>query len=312
MRRIFAIAALTLLPAVAQGQSIDDIFGEAIRDNISSALSVYGISAVPSETASTLRLESESDTYDTFLASQLGGGFTLSDSVPLYLEGFIGISRYDPVFLISDGTTDSLLPLKWTTVSATGGIGWEFELTENLSLLPMPQISIGRVQSDSSIAAQIIADGIGLDTSFINGGGATVGGIGGSLTLAYNKRWDSDYEVDFTLRHTHMILRPILGDSDLSGEADAITTGYWSRLRIPTGAQLFNRPVRIVLENSGSVLWGDQGTVMGTDWLAQIGAGGEVDLDETFVPWITTTRLVARYTVGQRLTGFSIGLAASF
>ena len=314
MHRALVIASTACLIGAsgAGAQSIDDIFGTNIRANADAVLSVYGISAVPSETAGTLHLETKGSDYSSFTASQLGGGFTISDALPIYLEGFIGFNRFDPVLLLSDGTEQSLLPLRWTTVAATGGIGWEIALTDNLSLLPMAQISLGRIQSDASIIAQIIADELGLDTSFIDGGGITVGGIGGSLTLAYNKRWESDYEVDFTLRHTHLTLRPILVDDGVVGKADAMTTGFWSRLRIPTGLRLFDRPVRLVTEASGSLLSGDQGEALGTEWLVQAGGGGEIDLSETWVPFVTTTRLVARYTFGERLTGFSIGLAASF
>jgi hypothetical protein len=307
-----AALALTALCGPAAAQDIDGLFGRLLNQHAEGALATFGISAVPSETASTLVLQSDSDQYTDFVAAQLGGGFTLSESFPLYLEGFIGYSRYDPVMLISGGADTSSLPLRWTTVAATGGVGWEFELTDNLSIVPMAHVSLGRVQTDSSVIAQAIAERLGLDTSFIDGGGITVGGVGASVTLAYNQRWENDYEVDLTVRHTHIHLRPIGDDRDLIASADAITTGFWSRLRIPTGYRLFERPVRIVTEASGSYLPGDQGTALQTQWLAQVGLGAEIDLSETWVPVFTTTRLVGRYTIGDRLTGFSIGLAASF
>jgi hypothetical protein len=313
--RIFGFVLALCLCGFASpsaGQDLEDIFGSVLRKNAEAALAVYGIAAVPSETASTLRLESDSSRYDSFSAAQLGGGFTLSESFPLYLEGFIGYNRYDPELLLSEGAQEAVLPLRWNTVAATGGVGWEIEVTDDWSLLPMAHFSLGRIQSDSSVVAQVIADRLGLDASFIEGGGITVGGIGGSLSVIYNKRWENDYEVDFTLRHTYLHLRPIGGDDDVIASAEAINTGMWSRLRIPTGLRLFERPVRIVTELSGSHLPGDQGRALATEWLVQTGAGLEVDFSETWVPLITTTRLVARYTKGERLDGFSIGLAASF
>lgn len=296
----------------AAAQDWNGIFGALLRRNAEGALAAYGISAVPSETASTLSLDSSSDKYSSFTAAQLGGGFTLSEAFPLYLEGFLGYSRYNPVLVLGDKVVRTDLPLKWTTIAATGGMGWEVELNDDLSLIPMAHVSLGRIQSDSSIVAQIIADRLGLDTSFIDGGGMTVGGAGASLTLAYNHRWESDYEVDLTLRHTHIHLRPIGKNSDIIASADAITTAFWSRLRIPTGLHLFNRPVRIVTEASGSYLPGDQGRALQTTWLAQAGLGAEIDLTETWTPLVTTVRMVARVTTGERLQGFSLGLAASF
>ena len=133
-----------------------------------------------------------------------------------------------------------------------------------------------------------------------------------SLGLEYNKRWESDYEVDVTLRHTHLYLTPVFEDKDYAGEANAITTALWSRLRVPTGLHLWDRPVRGVFEFSASYIPGDQGKVLRTDWLLQGGVGMEIDFSETWVPLLTTTRLTARYTKGENLEGFSIGLGASF
>ncbi|MEE4118848.1 MAG: autotransporter outer membrane beta-barrel domain-containing protein [Paracoccaceae bacterium] len=284
---------------------------QQLGENADSALAVLGISAVPSETAGTLSLEGGTAFNDYDLqAAQLGGGFTLSERVPLYLEGYIGVSRYDPVLIDSQGEQRSLLPLKYTNVAATGTIGWDFELAEGLVLRPMLEFTLGRVQTDASVGAEVIARRLGLDIGFLKDGGYWAGGLGGALAIAYNKRWENDYEVDLTLRHTHIELRSISGG--FGAEASAITTGLWSRLRIPTGLQLFDRPVRIVTEASGSALPGDQGQALATDWLVQAGLGGEIDFEKTWVPWITTTRLVARATYGENLTGFSIGLAASF
>ncbi|MEM1313330.1 MAG: autotransporter outer membrane beta-barrel domain-containing protein [Pseudomonadota bacterium] len=301
--------------APAQAQLLEEIAREIaqqqIDDNADAALAILGISAVPSETASTLSFEGGSSRSDYDLsAAQLGGGFTLSERVPVYLEGFIGWNRYDPVLIINQEQSSDRLPLKYTNVAATGGIGWDFEILDGLVLRPMGHVSIGRVQTDASVAATILAELLGLDVNFLKDGGYWAGGLGGSLSLAYNKRWENDYEVDLTVRHTHIRLESISGDFD--AKADAITTGFWSRLRIPTGWRMFDRPVRIVTEASGSVLPGDQGRALATRWLVQGGLGGEIDLEETWAPFVTTTRLVARATYGRNLTGFSIGLAASF
>lgn len=315
MRGLVLSLALSLAGAVpATAQSLDELFGALVRKNTEGALAVLGLAAVPSETASTLVLDTGSDpdrTYD-FQAAQFGGGFRWSEDVPLYLEGYLGYNRYDPVLLLSDAGRTSALPLKWTSVAATGGIGWEFDLTEDLVLRPQAHIMLGRVQTDASVAAQVVANHLGIEIESFKNGGVTAGGLGGSLTLAYNKRWENDHEVDMTLRHTRLYIEPIAGDKDLAGQAEAITTSLWSRYRVPTGYEAFNRPVRMVGEASFSHLPGDQGTVIKEDWLVQVGLGGEIDLEETWVPWVTTTRLMMRYTRGENLRGFSIGLAASF
>lgn len=315
-RSSIAILGATLLScSAATAGPLEDAFSRAIDNNLSGALAVLGLSAVPSETASTLFLDTDTssgeETFD-FQQGQFGGGFRWSESIPIYMEGFIGWSRYDPLLVFSDGVENAQVPLKWTNVSATGGIGYEFDLSEYWVLRPQFHISLGRIQTDLSVGAQLIANRLGLDAETLINGGVWAGGVGGSLALGYNRRWDNDWELDFNLRHTHIYIEPVAGDKELVGSADAITSTLWTRLRQPTGYEAFNRPIRLVYEASGSYLPGDQGDVLATEWLAQVGFGGEIDLEETWVPWVTTTRLVARYTRGESLEGFSIGLAASF
>lgn len=293
---------------------LDDAFGIKLQRHTEGALAMLGVTAVPSETASALVLDTGSgaDGRVDFEAVQVGGGFRVSESFPLYLEGYVGYNRYDPVLFFGGEGQTSGVPLKWTSVAATGGIGYEFDLSPYLVLRPLAHVMLGRTQTDISVGAKKIGEALGLDVNSLQSGGVTAGGLGGSLTLAYNRRWENDYEVDVTLRHTHIAIEPIAGDKDLVARADAITSALWTRLRVPTRYRAFDRPIRWVYEASASYLPGDQGTVLNEDWLAEIGVGGEVDLEETWVPWVTTTRLMFRYTRGERLEGFSVGLACSF
>ena len=297
-----------------QAQDLQQELVERIRIKTTGALAMFGMSALPSETASTLLLDTgdPSESSFDFKASQFGAGFTVSEEFPLYLEGFLGWNRYDPSLLVPDGARTSRLPLKWTSLAATGGIGWDFQLTDDLVLRPIAHISLGRIQTDASLLAAVVADRLDLDISFARNGGIWVGGLGASLGLEYGHRWSNDYEVDATLKYTHLYLTPIGGDFDLTADATASTAALWSRLRVPTGLRLFDRPVRGVLELSAAYMPGDQGKVIGSDWLVQAGTGIEIDLSETWVPWVTTTRLMARYTRGERLEGMSVGLGISF
>ncbi|MEM1362588.1 MAG: autotransporter outer membrane beta-barrel domain-containing protein [Pseudomonadota bacterium] len=302
------------LTGPAGAEDLNDVFGTLIREQADGALAILGMSAVPGETTSTLFLDSgqpSDETYD-FKQAQLGGGFRFSKGVPIYMEGFIGINRYDPVALLAEGDEQSRIPLKWTSFAATGGVGYEFDISEHWKIRPQLHLSLGRVQSDSSVGAQVIANRLGLDAEFLRGGGVTAGGYGGSIGIIYNQRWENDWEADLTVRYTDIYFEPIAGDQDLLANARAASTAMWSRLRAPTGYDLLNRPVRTVGEFSLAGFNGDQADVLGTDWLVQFGVGGEIDFSETWVPWITTTRLMFRYTRGEELEGFGVGLAASF
>ena len=313
-RSILAGLFCLCVAAAAAAQPVDDILGKNIEARASGALTLLGLAAVPSETASTLFLDTgqEGATGNDFRAGQFGGGFTWSENFPLYLEGYLGWNRYDPVFLFSQGSTQRRTEAKWNSFAASGAVGWDFKLGENLVLRPLGLIALGVVASDITLGGLFLGNKLGKEVDFLKDGSLTAGGLGAALALAYNERWENDWEVDVTLRHTRMYLEPIAGDKDVVASAEAYTTGLWSRLRVPTGYRAFSRPVRAVGEFSLGHYAGDQSEIFNTPWLAQVGIGGEIDVSETKIPWVTTSRVMFRYTKGENVEGFSIGFAVSF
>ena len=83
-------------------------------------------------------------------------------------------------------------------------------------------------------------------------------------------------------------------------------------MRVPTGYEAFGGPIRAVGELAGSSFLGDQKAIMQTPWLGQIGAG--IEFDTEAVSWLPVyrTRLMARYLVGDQLSGVSLGIAMTF
>lgn len=307
------VAAVAATPARAW--EIEDLAGFSIERHAASALALFGITAVPNETASTLVLNTGTRPggNSDFVAAQLGSGITVSKSFPLYLEGYIGYNRYVPEFVLTDGDERARFLPKWTTLAATGGIGWDFALTEHLVFRPVLDLTLGQIVSDTAFVAQFLANRWGIDDAhFLRDGGLTAGGIGGSLMLAYDRRWPNDLEADWTLRYSDFYLKPIAGDRDVVGEANARSLVLWSRLRMPTGSYAFGSPVRTVSEFSASWLPGDQGEILRTDWLAQVGFGLELDVSKTSIPLVSSGRMVFRYTRGEYLEGYGLGLAVSF
>ncbi|WP_171127198.1 MULTISPECIES: autotransporter domain-containing protein [unclassified Ruegeria] len=306
------ILVCSIAASSAAAQSLDDGSGYDVRDNIKGALAILGISAAPNESASVLLLDKNvqnGDDYD-LRGGQFGGGFRVSEDIPVYLEGYIGFTNYDPEFLLSGVSTSTSILSHWTSVAATGGIGWQFDINENWKIRPMINLSIGRVQSDSSIAAQVISSILDADLDFLSDGGITALGYGGSLVAEFNRRWANDYELDLRFRHTHIILEPL--DTDLVGQAEAISTVAWSRVRVPTGVRVFSQPTRWVGEVSASYIPGDQGIVLDSEWLAQLGAGIELDLSKNDSAWVEELRLMARIAKGDNIEGYSVGVAIKF
>lgn len=303
-----ALLALGLACLPASGQTQEALSIEAIEQNAGDALAVLGMAALPSETASALSvnggINGAGDTQ--FRTSQLGGGDTI-DGTPIYLEGYIGWNSYDPVYVFSKGEEKSKDRVTWQGVAATGGIGWDFPLSDSLTFRPILNASLGNITSQSEVP-----EGIGNEIASLLDSGLTVGGLGASAVLAYHDTWRQTWEVDATLRQTQLYLTPIAGDKDVVGDAHAWATGLWSRLRIPTGFSAFQRPLRSVSEFSLGQFGGDQGEVLDTTWLMQAGVGAEFDLAETTVPFVSRARLMLRYTRGDRLQGLSLGFSADF
>lgn len=242
--------------------------------------------------------------------TQLGGGDTISDSVPIYLEGVLAASRYDPTFIATQGAESRRIPTKWNSLSATGGIGWDFKLTDELKLRPIFNFALGNVTSDLRAASWYVGRKTGSDVDFLDKGTLNAYGLGGSLMLDY-EHYRPGYEVDVELRYSDMRLQSFDSSAAVRGRATAQSANLWARYRAPTGAILLQRPLRYVLELTHSEFLGDQRGILGFDRLTSIGAGLELD-SSAYDVFITRTRVVGRYVFGTNVSGFSVGLAVSF
>lgn len=263
--------AFLLLVAVNMTHSADLVISnEKVQQQANAVLALLGYSVVPDITASSLSIDNSRTGNPDIRLSQLAGGFTVSDEVPLYLEGGIGLSRYDPVFVASDGTDEREIPLKWNGVALTGGVGWDFPITSELDFRPIANVSLGHVESDTSIIGRVIEEETGLPVSdFLDGGRLNAYGYGGSVMLDW-ERYLEDHEIDVELRYTWIRLESFDSSSSVAGSADVPTCNVWTRYRAPTGATFLQRPLRYVLEYAFSSFEGDQAGVLGFDYLNSI------------------------------------------
>jgi hypothetical protein len=242
--------------------------------------------------------------------SQLAGGFTLSKTTPVYLEGGVAYSHYDPTFVLSNGQEQRPIPVKWVSGALTGGVGWDFPIAKDLVLRPIFNFSLGRVTSDLRVASAALNQFKGTDFDFLDDGHLDSYGLGGSLMLDY-ERVRPDQEIDVELRYTAMRLKSFGNSSDVvKGSADAIAASLYTRYRAPTGMTALDRPVRYVLEYAYTRYLGDQPS-LGFSNLHSVGAGLELDSSAHDI-FITRTRLVGRYRFGNNVSGFALSLAVSF
>jgi hypothetical protein len=283
---------------------------KAIADGI---LTLMSFTVLPDVTTSSLSIQDASRSDPGLKQAVFGGGFTVSKELPIYLEGTVGWSRFDPKFAATDGEEKRNVPFKWNSFSATGGIGWDFALdaAEELRLRPIFNVTLGHVTTDASVLQDLV--NAQLDTSFdiVRDQEMNAYGLGGSLMLDY-ERYREDYEVDIELRYTNVQLRTFGSTSSgLRGESGSDTGGVWARWRAPTGITVLQRPLRYVLETSHTRYYGDQKGALGFEHLTSVGAGIELDTS-AHLDVISRTRLVVRHIFGDNVSGYSLGLAVSF
>lgn len=310
------IALMMILPASALPADIIRIDDSVIQDRKDGLLTLMGFTVLPDVTTSSLSINDTASGNPSFQQITLGGGFTISQDFPLYLEGTVGYSRYDPKFIASDDDETFIIPVKWNSFSFTGGIGWDFPLTENkeLKLRPIFNFNFGHIESDASLLGRYLEDRFDIDSdilAFLNRGRMNTYGLGGSIMLDW-EHYREDYEIDVELRYTNIQLRTFDSDySAIEGSSDANIISLWTRWRAPTGFTMLNNPLRYVLEGSNTTFLGAQRDTLGFNYLSTVGAGFELDSSDYSV-FITRTRLLYRYTFGENVSGHSIGLAISF
>lgn len=317
MTAAFPGLCLLLIATMVYSPSGYTVDGHRIKQRADAVLTMMSYMAIPDITASDLNIGTGSGESNELTVTQFGGGATLSESFPVYLEGALGYSRYDPQFLVSNGTETRQVPTKWNSLTATGGIGWDFRLWRdsrggNLVLRPITNVMLGTMASDARIGAWVIDRGTNAEFDFLDGGRLNAYGLGGSLMLDY-ELVSKPQDVDIELRYSAMKIQTFANTSRaVEGKAKAQNLGLYLRRRAPISDwTLLKSPVRYVLEGAHTEYLGDQRGKLGFNSLSSVGVGIELDSSQ-YPVFVTRTRLVARYMFGQGTSGYGIGLAMSF
>jgi len=305
------ITSMVLLAGPALVRADDFSLENGFIDKRTQAvLAMMGYSVVPDLTTSTLSITNTQTGDPHIIMSQLAGGFTISKTTPLYLEGGIAYSRYDPTFVATNGVEERNVPTKWTSVMLTGGVGWDFPIAKELVLRPIANFAVGHLETDLSAFGRLVQRKSGTEIDFLDGGRLNAVGYGGSLMLDY-EHYRPDHEIDVEWRYSAVRLQTFDTVEAAAGHSDAISTSLWARWRAPTGFTMLDRPLRYVLEVAHSTFFGAQKDLLGFNYLSSIGAGLEVD-SSAYNIIVTRTRLVLRYRFGENVSGASVGFAVSF
>lgn len=287
------------------------------QDRANAVLSLMAYTVVPDITASNLDIGSGTNQSAALNMTQIGGGATLSETVPLYLEGAIGFSRYDPQFVVSNGTESRTIPTKWNSLTASGGVGWDIPLHEDQRgghwvLRPIANISLGTMASDLRIGNWLLDRTKGYSLDFLENGHLNMYGLGGSLMLDY-ELFSNTQDIDAELRYSYQHLQSFGNTTEsVRGSAEAENIGLYLRRRAPVfDWTLLDRPLRYVMEGARTEYLGQQRGQLGFNSLNSLGLGLELDSSKYDI-LISRTRLVARYMFSHNTSGYSIGLAMSF
>ena len=308
------LAALCLMISFSGGvyaqTALYNAANNYLKKRADAFMTITGYSLTPDVTTGSLSIRNKDNDNSDLQMISLGGGDRISASFPLYLEGTIAVNRYNPNFTDGIGNSSVTVPVHWNSVTGTGGIGWDFPLTNELRFRPIANVMLGHLESDLSIASRVIQNRTGTDIQFLNGGRMNSYGLGGSVMLDY-ENYKPDQEIDVELRYTNIPVQTFDTSTAVQGSADSQSLALWARSRIPTPITLLDRPLRAVFELAHTEFLGDLRGALGFNSLSSVGAGIELDRSASD-PIFTRVRVVFRYQFGQNVHGTSIGLAASF
>lgn len=304
------VAATTA--AAADGQLVNAAQAR-LQKRAHGVMALMGYSQTPDVTSGALSIKNTATGNPSFNNTSLGGGFTISDSVPLYMEGTLGWARYDPKFVATQGAESREIPTKWNSAVATVGIGWDFRLSQHLVFRPILNGSYGRLRSDISIGSQVVTNRTDINLDFLARGHLDAAGMGGSVMLDY-ENYQPKHEIDVELRYTDIELHSVNNSyRAVSGHARNQNASLWARWRAPIDDwHALGRPFRYVLELAHTTYLGDETDVVGINHLTSFGVGVELDSSKYNPLWISRTRAVVRYVYGQNVHGVSLGIAVTF
>ena len=307
---LFFIFLLSIWHSSQAQTPFQDAGTNYLKKRADALMTITGYSLTPDVTTGNLNINSGGGSRSDLQMVSLGGGDRISANFPLYLEGTMAFNRYNPTFTDGIGNSSVTIPMYWNSITGTGGVGWDFPITDELRFRPIANVMLGHLESDASIAGRYISNNRDINLQFLNSGRMNSYGVGGSVMLDY-ENYKPDQEIDVELRYTNIAIQTFDSSTAVQGSADSQSLSLWARSRIPTPFMALDRPLRAVFEVANTQFLGDLRGTLGFCSLSSLGTGIELDRSASD-PIFTRVRVVFRYQFGQNVRGTSIGLAASF
>jgi hypothetical protein len=147
---LLAFAAF-LIVASGYGHAQSAFYNAAnnyLKKRADAFMTITGYSLTPDVTTGSLSIRNNGGDNSDLQMISLGGGDRISANFPLYFEGTLAVNRYNPTFGDGIGNTSVTVPVHWNSVTGTGGIGWDFPITDELRFRPIANVMLGHLESD--------------------------------------------------------------------------------------------------------------------------------------------------------------------
>lgn len=302
MKRYWPLLVFAVAAGQANAQSAPDS-SEALAKVALSALSV---AALRREGATTVSIFGAGGDEADFYSTSIGAGTNLPTDPRIYAEFQVAYQNYDPEYLLP-GTNVDLVDVRWSSLALSGGLGWNYELDQGLTLRPMVIASLGYVFGNS-VFDEILPGGDGGGLGDVFDDGVFAGGLGTALVLDYERTF-AEGDLELRARQSWLRLVPLDDAADYGVDATASATNLYGSYSIPIPN---SNNLRGVAEASYTRLWGDQADILRTRWLSTIGGGVEVPTALRFGSDALYGRAVLRYVFGEGYEGVAIGLGVTF
>ncbi|WP_118136696.1 hypothetical protein [Oceanicella sp. SM1341] len=308
-------ASLFAGPAAAQVTvpELREAFRNAARetDLVSGLLALTVFGATPGISTATFDVD-DGDEFSTYRISPsraFDAGFT---GARVYLEGSLGYLAGGQGEDISIEVAEpTRVGFDFTTFSALGGAGLEFDLAQGTVLRPILLAGYSYTDVDAEFsgpeAGLLSAAGKGIlwDAhlhNFI---------FGGALALQHDESFAGDLNLQARMRYTHYVARSFSAtDSVLVGTRDFGVLVGAAELDGPTGLNVVGRQLRWIGFTTGTFLPG-RSDALGFNYFVELGGGLEL-VDPDMVSGVEGVSLRGSGLLGNGVYGWSLGLSLEF
>jgi hypothetical protein len=199
-----------------------------------------------------------------------------------------------------------------SALSAVGGLGLVFPLTDELTLTPMVLLGYSRVEDDSTFSGPGAATLDGLTRQILFNYSVDELLYGAALELNYKHALAGDIDVQGKLRYNQLFADTLdASDPALEGNGNFGVLTAFVQFDGPTPAKLFGRDLRWIGFAANSTFFGDSADALGFDYFFELGGGIEL-VDRTVLKGVEGVSLRGSALLGNGVTGWSIGAQLEF